>query len=404
MTLYRKNKLNLKECAGWLIVCGIFMERYYEMVILFLALLVINQLQKKLNFSRNILFFLLILGIYSFSCITLSNYAYNKFIQQFFLLTYFVMCYAVIFRYFRGDIPALFAKYLCIAHVVAYLGIIQFAVYYICGIDIFCWVYGRVSVEVLPGILRVSSIIDEPSYLSTILTPAFSYYLFTGLFPLNKRKLIVILAIFLTFSTITFVVVGILLFYKYVYLRNKYACYSIFIILLLLFLLGGNFKRLEQSGEETAFSAIVMKLQDTYEGFIAMDPDVFETLNMSSYATMVNVWVALNAPNRIMGTGLGTHELNYYREYKSDYIFYGLNAQDGYSLLNRLYSEFGVLGLILCLWVIYRNYNLNNIINISVFFLILTLLIRGGHYVRYGFIFWAFLYYYSGSFIYSSKK
>ena len=135
-----------------------------------------------------------------------------------------------------------------------------------------------------------------------------------------------------------------------------------------------------------------------------MDPDVFETLNMSSYATMVNVWVALNAPNRIMGTGLGTHELNYYREYKSDYIFYGLNAQDGYSLLNRLYSEFGVLGLILCLWVIYRNYNLNNIINISVFFLILTLLIRGGHYVRYGFIFWAFLYYYSGSFIYSSKK
>ena len=59
-----------------------------------------------------------------------------------------------------------------------------------------------------------------------------------------------------------------------------------------------------------------MKLQDTYEGFIAMDPDVFETLNMSSYATMVNVWVALNAPNRIMGTGLGTHELNYYREYK----------------------------------------------------------------------------------------
>ena len=45
MTLYRKNKLNLKECAGWLIVCGIFMERYYEMVILFLALLVINQLQ-----------------------------------------------------------------------------------------------------------------------------------------------------------------------------------------------------------------------------------------------------------------------------------------------------------------------------------------------------------------------
>ena len=125
-----------------------------------------------------------------------------------------------------------------------------------------------------------------------------------------------ILAIFLTFSTITFVVVGILLFYKYVYLRNKYACYSIFIILLLLFLLGGNFKRLEQSGEETAFSAIVMKLQDTYEGFIAMDPDVFETLNMSSYATMVNVWVALNAPNRIMGTGFGTHELNYYREYK----------------------------------------------------------------------------------------
>lgn len=50
MTLYRKNKLNLKECAGWLIVCGIFMERYYEMVILFLALLVIKSTSEEVEF------------------------------------------------------------------------------------------------------------------------------------------------------------------------------------------------------------------------------------------------------------------------------------------------------------------------------------------------------------------
>ena len=88
-------------------------------------------------------------------------------------------------------------------------------------------------------------------------------------------------------------------------------------------------------------------------------------------------------------------EQNYYSTYKSNFSGYGQNAQDGYSLVIRIFSEFGIIGVFFLFLFIIRNLNITNPINISVLFLIGQLLIRGGHYTLYGTIFFFFLYYYT---------
>lgn len=395
MSLVGYFKMNRKVLISWLVVSGLFFEKYYEMAILLCVLLLIIKDKSRITFNKNVLFFILILALYSLFCLCFVNYEYDKFIQQILLLSYFILCYSAILNFFRGKIDFLFDKYLIVAYVISILGLIQFLVFFICEINIFHFVYGRPAVEAANGILRITSIVDEPSYLSTLLTPALAYYILKGFFPLNIKKLVLATSIFLTFSTITYLIVVLMLFYKYVYLKNKYTFYSIILLFVLLLSISENVNIDKRSDRDSAFSAIKMKIQDTYEGLIFMDPDVFETLNMSSYATMTNLWVAVNAPNRLIGTGLGTHEQNYHAQYDSGSIYYGLNATDGYSLANRIYSEFGIIG-ITCFFIwLYRNFNTRNLVNMAAFFLVLTLVLRGGNYVRYGFVFWMFLYYHT---------
>ena len=79
----------------------------------------------------------------------------------------------------------------------------------------------------------------------------------------------------------------------------------------------------------------------------------FETLNASSYAFLTNMCVAESAPSRLLGTGLGTHSINYAKVYprsSTRYRLYGLNSADGYSLSIRVFSELGIVGLF-CLFV-----------------------------------------------------
>ena len=79
----------------------------------------------------------------------------------------------------------------------------------------------------------------------------------------------------------------------------------------------------------------------------------------------------------------------------SDHPAYGLNKYDGYSLLIRLYSETGLIGLSLFFLFVGRNYNRNSLINSSIVFLIVSFMLRGGHYTLNGTVFFFFMYYWT---------
>ena len=126
-----------------------------------------------------------------------------------------------------------------------------------------------------------------------------------------------------------------------------------------------------------------------------LELDALGTQNISIYSFGKNLWVAINSPSRLIGTGLGTHEFNHDTIYFSFNKLSFLNREDGYSLAIRIFSELGFAGLTLTMIFFIYWFNPKNVINISISFLLLAYLIRGGHYVANGTIFFTIFYYYT---------
>ena len=245
-------------------------------------------------------------------------------------------------------------------------------------------------------IIRITSIILEPSYLSFIISPALFFYLSNHRKKNEKIRLyIFLLTLFLTFSTTGYLVFFFMLFYL---LYKRFHLLKYFLILLMGIMMFAFFSSHENIEKNTTnvqtsvFSDIVMKVDESIKSFSDMRPQTFELLNLSTYAWMSNLWVSINAPNRLCGTGLGSHAESYYRLYKSNFYYYGLNSQDAYSFGIRVFSEFGFLGMFLIIMSFLFMFNNKNIINESVSFYLITGFIRGGNYFLYGFIFFVLLF------------
>ena len=127
-----------------------------------------------------------------------------------------------------------------------------------------------------------------------------------------------------------------------------------------------------------------------------------ETLNASSYAFLANMYVAKSAPSRILGTGLGTHPINYAKIYPKSstrYRLYGLNSNDAYSLSIRIFSELGIIGL-LCLFIfIYKNFNPKSLFSFMALGYLINACITGGHYTANGAILFFVFFYFAGRYI-----
>jgi hypothetical protein len=211
----------------------------------------------------------------------------------------------------------------------------------------------------------------------------------------KRRVIILVTALLLTFATIGYFVMFFFLIYQYRKIILKY-CYVLIvpIIIFVLFIL--NYST-ESQGMDSSWKAMVAKTSESINAFSDFEPEYFEVLNLSSYALLTNLWVANEAPCRLTGTGLGTHEINYEMEYQSNFFQYGLNQTDAYSLFTRLYSEFGVIGIFLVIYLLFKYRNTNNPINIAILIVFISYFIRGGHYFIYGVVFYAYLFYYTSS-------
>ena len=153
----------------------------------------------------------------------------------------------------------------------------------------------------------------------------------------------------------------------------------------------------ESQDMNSSWKAMVIKTSESINAFSDFEPEYFEVLNFSTYALLTNLWVANEAPCRLTGTGLGTHEINYEMGYQSDFVFYGLNKTDAYSLFTRLYSEFGIIGVFLVVYLLLKYRNIDNPINVAILVVFIAYFIRGGYYFIYGVVFYAYLFYYTSS-------
>lgn len=394
------------NASQWMVLTGIILGIYFEIILVIVVVLLIWKDKAKISIPfKPTLILILILSI-SILNIILNSYSFTKFIQQCLLISVAIIGYAVFFSYNKNHLDSLFYKYMTIMHFICILGLLQFVICLIFQVDIFPFTLdGYIQNPPSHRIMRIHSILAEAGNLGTILTPAIVTIICKdNYFKKNKRQSIIIFTtFFLTLATISFAILALVLIYhlyqKFNFLRYIYLFSLIIIVPIAFGAMKSNIEVATGLDNQDFFNVIQYKLVQSTSIFESNDIDDYESLNASSFAALSNFWVAKNAPSRVIGTGLGTHEESYQRVYpNTNYYLHGLNSQDGYSLFNRIFSEFGFIGIFIYILFILKNTNNKNIINLSCIFYIITIFLRGGHYTQYGVVFFHFI------LIYSSKR
>ncbi|MFV0418664.1 MAG: hypothetical protein ACK5KT_08050 [Dysgonomonas sp.] len=410
-----KYKISFIDLVQWLVLVGLILGRYAEVLAVVVTTFIILINQKYAYRFTKLILLLTALLIYSSFLIFFNNYGYSKFFQQYIVISICALCYFQFFQFSKDNLLSLFEKYIQLMYLVCLLGLLQFIICLFFQVDIFPFQFlytldGGIFPLPEGRIMRIRSILMEAGNLGTCLVPVIAYILFDkNYFKENKRKAVIIITTYLlTLATISYVMLAILLFVK-IYTKLKYIKYilSVLIIICIPYIISSMNSRLDESEITNSdfFSVMQQKIVQTLSIWDTSSPSDFELLNASSYAIATNLWVAMNSPGRVLGTGLGTHQENYTQAYPpNNYYLYGLNSDDAYSLLIRIFSEFGIFGIILYFFFLKRNFNSSNIVNYSIFFLLIAMLIRGGNYIFYGTVMFHYLYYYTSKKQYSRKN
>lgn len=347
--------------------------------------------RRKIWINKKSLLIYFILNIYSLIILTKNGYGYEKMIQQSVVCGIMILSYFNLFKYY--SIEKLWKGYMKMGIIFSYLGILQGIIYYIFKINIFIKPYNIWGISnnysLSANLLQVSSMAGEPGMFAQVLLPAVIFTL-EKIFYQKKMKLddIVILVAYLwTFTAIAYFSLGVYVVLKLIILFYRKKIYKIYKILIVgtvsLILL------LNKLGTET----LKRKIFETFKAILNFSEINYYRLNLSSFALISNLSAAINSDKLFLGNGWGSIEEVYYRYFQiKDRLFYGQNSTDGYSLLIRIFSEFGLLGVIFILYLFIKNFNLGkknwklNTINLSVAIGIISYFIRGGSYFMQGII------------------
>jgi hypothetical protein len=333
-----------------------------------------------------------------------GNNTIGLFIKVFSSLFFLVLFFYFYIRYHSFDVDKLFQFYINCTIFTASFFFFQLLCFKL-GISFvydLSYINLRYLVDKDVGFIPLA-FLTEPAHLALVLCPA----AFIGVHNLLMRKkvfmgyvssaLVVGAVIFCGSST---GYLGLLL--SFIFIAISYRAFSV--------LLGAS-----------VFSVVGFLLIYTYNPKFTTRVDdsmeIFLGTNLTE-ATMKN----LNASTMILynhfiiassnfkdhpfaGTGLGSHPVAFYKytPFDNDYWWFEMNKEDACSLLFRMMSETGVVGLALLLFFLARfstskKRSINNtnwLISKSVIVLMIPALVRNGSYLLAGVPFFLLLYYYT---------
>lgn len=387
-----QTKSTFNDYVQWAVLLGIVLGKYVEVAIGILLLLFCR---KKYNCPKVwLLSLFLLLHFYVTDLIT--GYPSIKFWQQFLAIVSLLFGYYQFYHNYVPSLDALWKKYLKIVLFVCCIGYIQYIIFLGTGNDYIGHLFSQQ--EIVENRARMTSVFLEPGNFAAFIVPAVAYCFFDkeNSYYSKKEKIVVLLALFLSFTTIGYFMLVLVLCYSYRRILLKYIWFFAFpLVLFFGFLI--NYSLTGQKTDNPYLDGMLTKFSNSYQmlGNVSYD-DLALSGDLSTFAIFSNLWVAQEAPCRLSGTGLGTHEYNYAQIYRYDGSnWYGINNTDAYSLFTRIYSEFGYVGIILGIVFLYRYRNFNDPKNVALLFYFISLLIRGGFYFMYGVIFFFYFYYYT---------
>ena len=363
---------------------------HYIFVILFMPFFVIKIGVPK--FILSIFGLLLLVGI---SHIILGNNNHFNFLKIYCGLFIMILFFYYLLHYVVFDVKYIFywyCKFCYLLCLIAFVQLISFSINFEPGYN-YSWLLNKWGV-VKGGLIgiRLNSIISEPTYLASILSPS----LYISLNNIVNRKnlilnkyqsILVIFVVILTTSTIGYL--GLLLSLLLVTntIKLRYIIFGFFLTLLsfnLAYKFVDDFKTRVESAKGLWFD-------NNFH---------ISNTNSSSFVLFNNLHVAKEnlLQHPIFGTGLGSHETAYKKYTLTNSIIkydFEFNVKDGNSLFVRLCTETGLFGILFILYLILNGfiYNLkiynddmmyHKIISQALFVLIILVLIRQGNYMLNG--------------------
>lgn len=257
---------------------------------------------------------------------------------------------------------------------------------------------------------RIQSIFLEPSFLGYFLTPLV-FIVVAQCFKLCKlfdlrTSLLFIITLLITSSSVAFLglltSIVIVILVKYPIYKNLLYFILSFTFTILVAIALYNISYVKNRVDDSAslyFSEIISK-------------NSIEKVNASTYTLYTNYRVTKESllENPLFGSGLGSYRLQYDKYLNNVIPKVGirttkLNREDANSLLLRFLTELGIVGVILIIYYYLKNrisYSLIKnseygqflwAINNGIFVMVLTRLLRQGHYAALGFIFFLILYF-----------
>lgn len=367
-------------------------------------------LLKLKSINKKVLFVLFIVTFSGISGVIQGKNDSLNFLKIYTSILLFSWFYWVVFRHFKLNVVKVFNLYLTGAYLIALIGLLQVFTHLVgirFGYD-YSWLplegvrsYGDDSSGLL-GLYVVHSLYGEPAHFAHGMAPAYFSAMFHLAHPskghLSKsQNLIIITATLLSSSFIAYLMLSISL--VLVILKHKSKIVRIVFTVIstqMLLIIGASNDRVMER---------LNVLADIVKGNT--------TLNITQTDLTGGVLILVNNANityksimdsPLFGGGLGSYKHSYlmHSELPKRADEYLMNFNDAGSLFLRISSELGLFGIIVTSMVLlrYRNtsFSQNNslwIINTGAFLMILSYLIRQGHYFAYGLPLFVILYIFS---------
>jgi hypothetical protein len=343
-----------------------------------------------------------------------SNNTTPQFLKVFLGLFFSFLFFDYYIKFLREDILKIFYVYLKVTYWICIIGVIQFISFQIgfrFGYDFNATFgfnkWGVVKNDIFG--MKINSIFSEPAYFGAYVSPALFVVINNFL---NKQKVvystfqgvIIVVTYVLTFSSLAYIGIALSVFFAF---TNKgfikYFAIVFVVITFLFYIAYNNVRdfRIRVDDSVTLFSGNLGKLNRM----------TFRKYHGSSLTLYDNYKVAvenIKNNNILFGTGVGSHGVAF-SKYSLTLGFeeirgVALNAADANSLLLRIISELGLVGVIITFGFIFKYYipktkvefdNHYWIISNGCLILIILNLFRLGHYFYSGFPLFVLLYYYS---------
>lgn len=389
--------------TGGFVLTTKYYDFYIAYIFMSLFLLVFILSKKKITIHRNFIHILLL--FLSCSLINVIFCENSIFLLAKSLIGFILngVTYYLLIRLNGDDVYKLFDVYVQLAFIVALIGIFQeisFLVGFKYGYDFAYFIPRIVIDDTQLGILRVTSIMQEPAHFGAIMAPAVfisilnviqtkKYFINAGM------SCLIILSVLLSFSLVSYLGIAIsFILIMLNYRKKKLIALCAITLFIFSFI---SYKYLP---------VVRMKVNQTVAVISGKIP--LEKTNLSTFSFYSNGIIAFKSfiNNPLIGSGIGSHPFSY-EKYISQIVSPNtsgiyINSKDANSLFFRIVSETGLLGIFLFFYFLFKFYVSKKelgdfwVISNSILCLFILNLIRQGNYFYGGFIFFMWMYYFTG--------